>query len=115
MLHAENADLYPSVKILMSSIFEGLNTDVNTGLKIEARHFTWLLNHKETRSMLKTLKFTKSRKKVDENIIKLCKKSLEENYSAEGVKLLIEGVAAPLIENAGKKIRFYRQPFSQCG
>ena len=114
MLHAENADLYPSVKILMSSIFEGLNTDVNTGLKIEARHFTWLLNHKETRSMLKTLKFTKSRKKVDENIIKLCKKSLEENYSAEGVKLLIEGVAAPLIENAGKRLGFIDSPLASA-
>ena len=114
MLHAENSDLYHSVKILISCIFEGLNTDVNTGLKIEARHFTWLLNNKETRSMVNTLKFNKPNNEVDKNIIKLCKKSLEENYAAEGIKLLIEGVAAPLIENAGKRLGFAKSPLANA-
>ena len=114
MLHAENSDLYHSVKILISCIFEGLNTDVNTGLKIEARHFTWLLNNKETRSMVNTLKFNKPNNMVDKNIIKLCKKSLEENYAAEGIKLLIEGTAAPLIENAGKRLGFAKSPLANA-
>ena len=112
MLHAENSDLYHSVKILISCIFEGLNTDINSGLKIEARHFTWLLNNKENRSMVKTLKFGKPDTSFDKNEIESIKKSFEKNYAAEGVKLLIEGITPALIENAGKRIGFLNGPLT---
>ena len=107
MLHAEYSDLYHSVKILISCIFEGLNTDINSGLKIEARHFTWLLNNKENRSMVETLKFGKPDISFDENEIKSIKTSFDKNYAAEGVKLLIDGISPSLIENAGKRIGFF--------
>ena len=112
MLHAVNFDLYHSVRILISCIFEGLNTNVDSGLKIEARHFTWLLNNKETRSMLNTLKFNNLESQFDEKIINLHKKSFKENYATEGVQLLIDGISAPLIENAGKRLGFNISPLA---
>tara|TARA_B100000686_G_scaffold342430_1_gene421597 strand:- start:2127 stop:3626 length:1500 start_codon:yes stop_codon:yes gene_type:complete len=114
MLHAENSDLYHSVKILISCIFEGLNTDINSGLKIEARHFTWLLNNKHNSSMIKTLKFGKPDKSFDKNEIESIKKSFEKNYAAEGVKLLIDGISPSLIENAGKRIGFLNGPLASA-
>jgi len=82
-LHANTADHYPSVKVLISSIYEGLNTDINSGLKIEARHFTWLIQNIETRSMVETAVLYKSTEKIQEDIIQKFKISFEENYAAE--------------------------------
>ena len=109
-LHANTADHYPSVKVLISSIYEGLNTDINSGLKIEARHFTWLIQNIETKSMIETTILYKSTEKIQEDIIQKFKNSFEENYAAEGVRLLINGVSAPLIENAGKRLDFNSGP-----
>jgi enoyl-CoA hydratase/carnithine racemase len=109
-LHADTQDHYPSVKILISSIYEGLNTDVNSGLKIEARNFTWLIQHIETESMLETLILNKPKEKLKDEIIDKFKKDFEENYAAEGVRLLLSGVSAALIENAGKRLDFNLGP-----
>lgn len=109
-LHANTVNHYPAVKILMSSIYEGLNTDVNSGLKIEARHFTWLIQNIETRSMIETAILFNKKEKIREDIISEFKKSFEENYAAEGVRLLINGVSAALIENAGKRLDFKAGP-----
>ena len=109
-LHANTSDHYPSVKVLISSIYEGLNSDINSGLKIEARHFTWLIQNIETRSMIETTILHKSTEKIQEDIIQKFKSSFEENYAAEGVRLLLNGVSAPLIENAGKRLDFNAGP-----
>ena len=109
-LHSTTSDHYPAVKLLISSIYEGLNTDINSGLKIEARHFTWLIQNIETKSMLETLVLKKQKKELPENIIHNFKKSFRENYAAEGVKLLLNGVSAALIENAGKRLDFEAGP-----
>lgn len=110
MLHAKNADHYPSVKIIISAIFEGLNTDMNSGLKIEARHFTWLLKNNETKSMISTLILNKHKEEVNNSEIAIFKKSFSENYAAEGVRLLINGASAAMIENAGKRLGFKLGP-----
>jgi len=112
MLHAKNSDHYPSVKILISAIFEGLNTNMHSGLKIEARHFTWLLQNTETKSMLTTLILNKPQKELDNAEITIFKKSFVENYAAEGVRLLINGASAAMIENAGKRLGFELGPLA---
>ena len=109
-LHADTSDHYPSVKTLISSIYDGLNTDVNSGLKIEARNFTWLTQQIETQSMFETLVSHSPIKKFKDEVIKKFKISFEENYAAEGVKLLLSGVSAALIENAGKRLDFKGGP-----
>ncbi len=109
-LHADTSDHYPSVKILISSIYEGLNTDVNSGLKIEARNFTWLTQHLETQAMVETLVLCKPANKLKAEEIKKFKNSFEENYAAEGVRLLLSGVSSALIENAGKRLDFKLGP-----
>ena len=109
-LHANTFNHYPSVNVLISSIYEGLNTDVNSGLKIEARHFTWLIQNIETKSMLETLILNKPNKELPDDLINKIKISFEENYAAEGVKLLLNGVSAALIENAGKRLDFKEGP-----
>jgi len=110
-LHGKNGDHYPSIKTLISCIFEGLNTDINTGLKIEARHFTWLITKSKTRSMVYTLNFYKPKNcnYMNEELTSY-KKSFVENYAAEGVKLLMDGVSPPMIENAGKRLGFLTSP-----
>ena len=109
-LHANTFNHYPSVNVLISSIYEGLNTDVNSGLKIEARHFTWLIQNIETKSMLETLILNKPNIELPNDLINKIKISFEENYAAEGVKLLLNGVSAALIENAGKRLDFKEGP-----
>ena len=112
ILHAKNADHYPSVKILISAIYEGLNTDINSGLKIEARHFTWLLQNSETKSMINTLILNKPKEELDNSEISIFKKSFLENYAAEGARLLINGASAVMIENAGKRLGFKLGPLA---
>tara|TARA_B110000196_G_scaffold319578_1_gene338058 strand:+ start:1445 stop:2962 length:1518 start_codon:yes stop_codon:yes gene_type:complete len=114
MLHSKTADHYPSVKVLISAIYEGLNTDINSGLKIEARHFTWLLQNIETKSMINTLIINKPKNEINESEITIFKKSFIENYAAEGVRLLINGVAAAMIENAGKRLGFELGPLAMA-
>ncbi|MGY8975119.1 MAG: 3-hydroxyacyl-CoA dehydrogenase family protein [Alphaproteobacteria bacterium] len=112
MLHSNTSDHYPSVKTLISAIYEGLNTDINSGLKIEARHFTWLLGNIETKSMINTLILNNSKNNIKESEIAILKKSFIENYAAEGVRLLINGVTAAMIENAGKRLGFELGPLA---
>jgi enoyl-CoA hydratase/carnithine racemase len=112
MLHSNTSDHYPSVKTLISAIYEGLNTDINSGLKIEARHFTWLLGNIETKSMINTLILNNSKNNIKESEIAILKKSFVENYAAEGVRLLINGVTAAMIENAGKRLGFELGPLA---
>jgi len=112
MLHSNTSDHYPSVKTLISAIYEGLNTDINSGLKIEARHFTWLLGNVETKSMINTLILNNSKNNIKESEIAILKKSFVENYAAEGVRLLINGVTAAMIENAGKRLGFELGPLA---
>ena len=109
-LHADTSNHYPSVKILISSIYEGLNTDINSGLKIEARNFTWLTQNIETQSMFETLVLHSPLSKFKDEVIKKFKNSFEENYAAEGVRLLLSGVSAALIENAGRRLDFKSGP-----
>ena len=114
MLHSNTSDHYPSVKTLISSVYEGLNTDINSGLKIEARHFTWLLGNIETKSMIGTLILNNSKHKIKESEITIFRKSFMENYAAEGVRLLINGVTAAMIENAGKRLDFELGPLAMA-
>ena len=50
--------------------------------------------------MLETLILNKPNKQLPDDLINKIKISFEENYAAEGVKLLLNGVSAALIENA---------------
>ena len=83
MLHSNTSDHYPSVKTLISAIYEGLNTDINTGLKIEDRHFTWLLGNIETKSMISTLTTKNVKNEINESEIAIYKKSFIDNYAPE--------------------------------
>jgi enoyl-CoA hydratase/carnithine racemase len=109
-LHSNTSDHYPSVKTLISAVYEGLNTDVDSGIKIEARYFTWLIQHNETRSMIKTLYLYKPEEEFKKTVLNKFKESFDENFAAEGVRLLLNGVSAAMIENAGKRLGFQFSP-----
>ena len=94
----------------MSCIFEGLNTNIDSGLKIESRNFVWLLNHQETRTMINTLLLNKPKNNIENSKLKDFKIILNKNYAAEGIRLLLEGISPALIENAGKRLDFKGGP-----
>ena len=49
---------YPAPRHILSCIFEGLQTDIDTGLKIEARYFTNLVMGSEAKNMIRSLFFS---------------------------------------------------------
>ncbi|TRZ69690.1 MAG: 3-hydroxyacyl-CoA dehydrogenase [Rhodocyclaceae bacterium] len=57
MLREKTYGNYPAPRHILSCIFEGLQTDIDTGLKIEARYFVNLIRSPEARNMIRTLFF----------------------------------------------------------
>jgi len=57
MLREKTYGNYPAPRHILSCIFEGLQTDIDTGLKIEARYFTRLVMSAEARNMIRSLFF----------------------------------------------------------
>ena len=57
-LHAVTRGNYPAPKAIMSCVYEGMSTNLETGLRIEARHFTKLMLDPVSRNMIRTLFFS---------------------------------------------------------
>jgi 3-hydroxyacyl-CoA dehydrogenase/enoyl-CoA hydratase/3-hydroxybutyryl-CoA epimerase len=57
MLRAKTCDNYPAPKHILSCIYEGLATDFDTGLAIEARYFTNLVISPVSKNMIRSLFF----------------------------------------------------------
>ena len=57
MLREKTYGNYPAPRHILSCIFEGLQTDIDTGLKIEARYFVNLVMSPEARNMIRSLFF----------------------------------------------------------
>ncbi|TRZ69091.1 MAG: 3-hydroxyacyl-CoA dehydrogenase [Rhodocyclaceae bacterium] len=57
MLREKTYGNYPAPRHILSCIFEGLQTDIDTGLKIEARYFTSLVMSPEAKNMIRSLFF----------------------------------------------------------
>jgi 3-hydroxyacyl-CoA dehydrogenase/enoyl-CoA hydratase/3-hydroxybutyryl-CoA epimerase len=57
MLRAKTFDNYPAPKHILSCIYEGLATDFDTGLAIEARYFTNLVISPVSKNMIRSLFF----------------------------------------------------------
>ncbi|MCX7176837.1 MAG: 3-hydroxyacyl-CoA dehydrogenase NAD-binding domain-containing protein, partial [Proteobacteria bacterium] len=57
MLREKTYGNYPAPRHILSCIFEGLQTDLDTGLKVEARYFTNLVMSPEARNMIRSLFF----------------------------------------------------------
>ena len=57
MLREKTYGNYPAPRHILSCIFEGLQTDIDTGLKIEARYFTNLVMSAEAKNMIRSLFF----------------------------------------------------------
>lgn len=57
MLREKTYGNYPAPRHILSCIFEGLQTDIDTGLKVEARYFTNLVMSAEARNMIRSLFF----------------------------------------------------------
>ena len=110
--HSITKNHYPAVKTFLSCIFEGLNCNIVSGLKIESRYFVWLLNHKETRAMINTLLLNKPKTSIQNKNIEKLKIILDKNYAAEGIRLLLKGISPALIENAGKRLGFNDGPLA---
>ncbi len=51
----ETMDNYPAQRAIMSCVYEGLQMPIETGLRIEARYFTWLLRQPEAKAMIRSL------------------------------------------------------------
>ncbi|MBI5442596.1 MAG: enoyl-CoA hydratase/isomerase family protein [Deltaproteobacteria bacterium] len=57
MLRSKTFGNYPAPRHILSCVFEGLTTDLDTGLKIEARYFANLVNGPVSKNMIRTLFF----------------------------------------------------------
>ena len=57
MLREKTYGNYPAPKHILSCLFEGLQTDFDTGLKIEARYFANLVASPEAKNMIRSLFF----------------------------------------------------------
>ena len=57
MLREKTYGNYPAPRHILSCIFEGLQTDIDTGLKIEARYFVNLVLSPEAKNMIRSLFF----------------------------------------------------------
>jgi 3-hydroxyacyl-CoA dehydrogenase/enoyl-CoA hydratase/3-hydroxybutyryl-CoA epimerase len=57
MLREKTCDNYPAPKHILSCVYEGLSTDLDTGLAIEARYFTNLVMSPVAKNMIRSLFF----------------------------------------------------------
>ncbi len=55
MLRQRTYDNYPAQRHIMAAVYDGLIVDIDTGLKIEARHFVEVLTDPVSRNMIRTL------------------------------------------------------------
>lgn len=58
MLRAKTFGNYPAPVNILSCVYEGLITDIDTGLKTEARYFAQTVMSKEAKNMIRTLFFS---------------------------------------------------------
>lgn len=56
----ETYDNYPGARAIMTAVYEGLQVDIDTGLKIESRLFANVLRSKEAEAMIRTLFLSKN-------------------------------------------------------
>ncbi|MFO0995119.1 MAG: 3-hydroxyacyl-CoA dehydrogenase NAD-binding domain-containing protein [Alphaproteobacteria bacterium] len=57
-LHAQTRGNYPAPQAIMSCVYEGMQTTIEVGLRIESRYFTKLFMSPEARNMIRTLFFS---------------------------------------------------------
>ena len=57
MLREKTQGNYPAPKHILSCVFEGMQTDIDTGLAIEARYFVNLVRSAEAKNMIRSLFF----------------------------------------------------------
>ena len=57
MLREKTCDNYPAPKHILSCVYEGLSTNIDTGLAIESRYFTNLVMSPEAKNMIRSLFF----------------------------------------------------------
>jgi 3-hydroxyacyl-CoA dehydrogenase/enoyl-CoA hydratase/3-hydroxybutyryl-CoA epimerase len=57
MLREKTHDNYPAPKHILSCVFEGMQTDIDTGLAIETRYFVNLVRSPEAKNMIRSLFF----------------------------------------------------------
>jgi len=57
MLREKTYDNYPAPKHILSCVYEGLSTNIDTGLAIEARYFTHLVMSPVSKNMIRSLFF----------------------------------------------------------
>ena len=57
MLREKTFDNYPAARNIMSCVYEGLQTDIDTGLRIESRYFAATLSTPEAKNMIRVLFF----------------------------------------------------------
>jgi len=119
MLRAKTMGNYPAPQHCLSCVFEGLQTDIDTGLAIETRYFIHLVRSPQTKNMLRSLFFFMQEENPQAQLpdflrasdqIPVALKDTRDPYTrrvcgaylCEGVALLQEGVAPALIDNAGR-------------
>ena len=57
MLREKTHDNYPAPKHILSCVFEGMQTDIDTGLAIETRYFANLVRSPVAKNMIRSLFF----------------------------------------------------------
>ena len=55
ILRRETQDNYPAAKAILQCVFEGLQVPIDTGLRIEQRYFSHILQTSEAQSMIRSL------------------------------------------------------------
>jgi 3-hydroxyacyl-CoA dehydrogenase/enoyl-CoA hydratase/3-hydroxybutyryl-CoA epimerase len=57
MTRAKTFGNYPALQAILSCVYEGLQVDIDTGLRVEAKYFANLLRDPRTKAMIKTTYF----------------------------------------------------------
>lgn len=57
LTHSKTYGNYPAPRHILSCVYEGLSTDIDTGLKIEARYFAACVTSSEAKNMIRSLFF----------------------------------------------------------
>jgi enoyl-CoA hydratase/carnithine racemase len=112
MLRERTYGNYPAPQNILSCVYEGLQVDIDTGLRIEARYFTATALGYQAKNMIRLVFFGLHETK---DCSEIYTRRVVAAYVAEGLALLADGVSPALIDNAGRMAGMPAGPLALAG
>jgi 3-hydroxyacyl-CoA dehydrogenase/enoyl-CoA hydratase/3-hydroxybutyryl-CoA epimerase len=93
---------YPAPLALMSAVYEGTQLPIDLGLRIESKYSAKLLPGAVARNLMRTCFVNRGRASRPDTSARRCAERVSAAYVDEGQRMVEEGVAPALIENAAR-------------